>query len=308
MTEQKQEHKDQITLGVIHGTLAFFLLALMSVCAKLLTEHHHVLEIAFYRNLIALIPVLLYIALTRKTHLLKTDKPMAMMFRALVGTLGLIFTFGAFKYLPLSDATVIFFTATLLAPALSFFILKEHVGPYRWGAIILGFCGVILIAAPSGEAKVLGIAIAFAAAFIHAVIHLLLRHLKTESSFTVTFYFFLGGCLIPALFMPFVAHMPGPNEWLLFLGVGIFGGVAQYFLTSAFRLAPIAIIAPLNYTGLLWATGFDILIWSYIPGWPVFLGGAIIIGCNLFIIYREHKLKKSSRTGPEDQNKTAGIT
>ncbi len=297
MTEKTpRPHQDQIILGVIHGLLAFFLLALMSVCAKLLSENHHVIEIAFYRNVIAFIPLMIYIAATRKTHLLKTTKPVAMFFRVLVGTAGLIITFAAFKHLPLSDATVIFFTATLLAPALSFFILKEHVGLYRWAAIIIGFFGVILMAAPSGEAKALGIAIAFAAAFMHALIHLFLRHLKTESPLTVTFYFFLGGFLIPAIFMPFIARAPEPDEWLLFLGVGVFGGVAQYYLTSSFSKGPIAIIAPLNYTGLIWATGFDILIWSYIPGWPVFLGGTIIIGSNLFIIYREHRLKSNPAT------------
>ncbi len=301
-------HQDQIVLGVIHGAMAFFLLAIMSVCAKLLSANHHVLEIVFYRNLIPLIPVLVYAVVTRKTYLLKTTKKVAMLFRALIGTTGIIFTFNAFKYLPLSDATVIFFTATLLAPALSFFILKEHVGPWRWAAILGGFCGVVLIAAPSGEAKLFGIGIAFAAAFIHAIVHLLLRHLKTESPFTVTFYFFLAGSVIPGLFMPFVAHMPGREELLLFAGLGVFGGVAQFYLTSAFNKAPVALVAPLNYTGLIWATGFDMLFWNYVPGWTVFAGSAIIIGCNLIIIWREQRLKRLNPVVREARDKSAAPT
>ncbi|GJL86194.1 MAG: permease [Micavibrio sp.] len=304
MTEKTPHpHQDQVILGVIHGLLAFFLLAIMSVCSKLLSETHHVAEVVFYRNIIAFIPLAIYIAATRKTHILKTAKPLMMFGRVIVGTIGLLLTFAAWQYLPLSDATVIFFTATLLAPALSFFFLKEHVGIYRWAAILIGFFGVILMAAPSGETKIIGIMIAFAAAFMHAWIHLFLRILKTESPLTVTFYFFLGGFLIPGLFLPFIARMPQPDEWLLFLGLGISGGVAQYYLTSAFQKGPIAIIAPLNYTGLIWATGFDILIWNYVPGWPVFLGGAIIISSNLFIIYREQKLKSSSRIEQASQNK-----
>jgi len=299
--QQKPAHQDKIITAALMGTAAFFLIAVMAACAKLLSETHHVIEIVFYRNLIALIPVLLYIAATRKTHILKTAKPVIMLFRVVVGTFSLILTFAALKYLPMANATVIFFAATLIAPILSYLVLKEHVGPYRWSAILIGFCGVLLIAAPSGEAKTFGIAIAFAAAFTHAIIHILLRHLKTESSLTVTFYFFLGGVLIPALFMPFVASTPTSGEWLLLLGAGVFGGLAQYLLTSAFRLAPIAVVAPLNYAGLIWASGFDILIWHYIPGWPVLIGGTIIIVANLFIIYREHKLTRHDALDREEQ-------
>ena len=106
----------------------------------------------------------------------------------------------------------------------------------------------------------------------------------------------LGGTLIPAVVMPWVASVPSYHDMLLFLGVGLSGGLAQYFLTSAFRLAPASVISPFNYTGLIWASLFDILIWNAIPGWPVFIGGSIIMASNFYIIHRERLAEKRKNT------------
>lgn len=297
MTDQSpDQNQDNILHGIVNALLAFFFLSLMSAVAKILSQTHHIIEIAFYRNLVALIPVLFYLLVFRKTHLLKTGKPLLLVLRVLIGTGGLILTFAALKLLPLADATVIFFTSALLSPALAFFILKEHIGPHRWSAILFGLCGILLIAHPSGNVTIIGITIALCAATCHALIHLFLRSLKSEPALTITFYFFLGGVLIPAFFMPFMAKTPTPDEWLLFLSVGLSGGLGQYFLTKAFKLAPVPVIMPLTYTGLLWASILDIFIWNTVPGWPVFTGGAAIIGANLYILHREQKIKNRSKT------------
>jgi drug/metabolite transporter (DMT)-like permease len=204
-----------------------------------------------------------------------------------VGVGGLFTTFAALDHLPISDATVLFMTSNLIIPVLAFFFLKEHVGPYRWAAIAIGFCGVVLVAGPTGQMSFFGVFLALGAACFHASIQTLLRKLKNENAFTVTFYFILGGTLVPALAMPWYASLPDTHNSLLFVALAISGGLAQYCLTSAFKYAPATVLAPFNYTGLLWATGLDILIWSYVPGWPVFVGAAIIIGAKLYILHRE---------------------
>lgn len=280
-------HQDRVLKGMISATIAFFLLAVMNAMVKLLGLNHHVAEIAFYRNLIPMIGIIAYILLSRKKHLFHTARPGAVLLRVLFGTTGLFLTFSAVKALPMADATVLFFASTLLIPVLSFFLLKEHIGPHRWAAIIIGLSGVILMARPTGEVMAYGVMLALGAAFFHAVIQIFLRHLKTEDSLTVTFYFMLGGTIIAGIFMPWVATTPTLHEWLLFLGVGISGGLAQYFLTSSFRLAPASVVAPFNYTGLIWASLFDIIIWHHVPGWSVFAGGGIIIVSKLYIIHRE---------------------
>jgi drug/metabolite transporter (DMT)-like permease len=286
------EHKDEIMKGIASAVLAFFFLTVMNVFVKLLAETHHIAEIAFYRNAIPIAFVLAYALFRKKPDIFKTRKPRAMLLRVVIGTTGLYLTFGAVKLLPLADATVLFFVATLIAPVLSVFILKEYIGPHRWMAIAIGFTGVLLIAQPHGNFQLLGTLVALGAALCHAIVQVMLRHLKTESSITVAFYFMLGGMLVSACFLPFVAKSATPLEMLYFLGLGLSGGAGQYFITSSFRLAPASVIVPFNYTGLIWATGFDILIWHYVPGWPVFAGASIIIVSKLYFIYRERLQEK----------------
>jgi drug/metabolite transporter (DMT)-like permease len=280
-------HEDQIMRGITYGLLAYLLFGIMQACAKLLMENHHPAEIAFYRNIVAIVPLLIYIAAFKKWNVLKTRKPVALLLRAVVGTIGLIITFAAFQYLPMAETTVILFAGIILTPAVAFFALGEHMGWRRWSAIGVGMLGVILIVRPSGDLALVGVIIAFIAACTHAFTNTMLRYLRSEDSLGVTFYFILSGIFIGGLFMPFVGKIPGPDEFLLLLGVGISAMLAQYFLTSAFRIAPTGLVAMLNYTGLIWATIFDVVIWNYVPGLSVFLGGFIILAANLYIIHRE---------------------
>lgn len=284
-----QPHQEHLLKGIGLALVAFFLFAVMTAAAKFLSDTHHVAEIAFYRNAVFLLPLLGYLLMKKNTALFKTKKPRAVAFRAVVGAFSLIVTYGAFAELPLADATVLLFASSIVTPIIVHFALKEHIGIYRSIAILIGLGGVVLMAAPTGAVNPLGVILGLSAAIMHAMMYSTLRYLKTEDSLTVTFYFILAGVLIPGLFfMPFVA-LPIQNmlELSLFLMLGVSGGCAQLCLANAHRHAPASLIAPLNYTGLIWATGFDIVVWKYIPGWPVFIGGGIIIVSSLFIIYRE---------------------
>lgn len=273
--------------GACYALIAYFFFGIMQGGAKILSETHHVIEVAFYRNLIPLIPFLIYVIIRKKWSILKTNKPRAQIFRGIFGSISLIITFATFHYLPLTTATVILFTATIITPAIAFFILKEPIGIHRWSAIIIGLLGVIIMVRPSVDAPLFGICLAFFTACLWAIINVTLRYLKTEPPLAITFSFVLCGVLIPGLAMPFVAHMPAPDEWLLFLLVGITGGLGQFFLTSAFSRAPASLVSMFNYTGLIWATLFDIAIWQDIPTLAVFVGGAIIMASNFYIIHRE---------------------
>lgn len=291
----QEPNKDNPAHGILYAITAFGLLAIMAAFAKLLHEaDYHVVAIAFYRNILFVIPLGLYIAARGQYHYFKTSRPIMMLIRAVLGTITLILTYKALSMLPLSDATMLFFSSVLFTPMLAFFFLKEHVGIHRWAAIIFGLLGVTLIVGPSGYIPLWGGIVALTTGFMHAIVHVILRNLKTESSVTVTFYFTLGASVICGAFMPFIGKIPTGNEWLYIIGVAASGGLSQIFLTSAYRLSPAALIAPFNFTGLLWTTTFDILIWSIIPGWPVFAGAGIILAAQSYIIYRERKRKNST--------------
>jgi drug/metabolite transporter (DMT)-like permease len=285
---------DNVIQGIVYAIAAFFLLSCMSAIAKILMQNHHVVEVVFARNFVALIPMLLYIGIFRRFDILKTNKPGWMLTRVIVGTTGLGITFAALAHLPIAHATVLFMMSTLIIPALSYFFLKEHIGWHRWVTIVIGFIGVILIAQPSGEVQALGVALAITAAFFHSAVHIILRKMRSESSLTITFYFILSGAFFPALLLPwFYSGMPSAHDLLLFLGLGATGGLAQYTLTKSFTAAPASVIAPFNMTGLIWASLFDVLIWNHIPGWPIFAGGGIILAAKLYIIHRERLAAKA---------------
>lgn len=270
------------------------MLAIMNVFAKILSDTHSVIEIAFYRNLIATLPFLFMIFVMNKREILKINQsPRGVITRAVIGTLSLITTFAAFKAMPMADTTAFLFTSSLLIPILGYFFLKEQVGIYRWGAVLVGFVGVIVMLNPQGDLNMKGVGLALTAASMHAALQTVLRYLgKIEKPETITFYFVFIGTIISALAMPWVYVTPTWNEVPLFLGVGVTGLAAQYLLSIAFGNAPAAVVTVFNYSGIIWATFFGWLIWQDWPASTIFIGGAIVIASNIFIIWRESRKGK----------------
>jgi len=268
----------------------------MVVFAKLLSENHSVIEIAFYRNLIASVPFLfLVFALGRREILVLRTKPVLVGIRALIGTVSLTVTFTAYSLMPLADTTALLFTSSLFIPVLGVIFLRESVGPYRWTAVSVGFAGVIIMAQPSGDVYVLGVTVAMFAAFTHAILQIILRYLgRYESPETVSFYFFVVGTFVTALALPFVAVRPTLTEVPLLIGVGLSGALAQWLLSVAFKNAPAAIVTVFNYSGIVWATFFGWMIWNELPLPAVVIGGTIVIASNMLVVWRESRLGRIS--------------
>lgn len=283
---------DHVVRGMLAALAAFFMFSLMAVFAKLLSENHSVIEIAFYRNLIASLPFLFMVFILGKREILVIrSKPKAIGIRAVLGTVSLTTTFAAFSIMPMAETTVLLFTASLFIPVLGVFFLGERVGPYRWAAVAIGFAGVVVMAGPAGNVNALGVTIALAASLMHATLQIVLRYLgKFESPETVTFYFVVIGTLVTALPLPFVAVTPALDEIPLLFGVGLTGAAAQWLLSIAFRNAPAAVVTVFNYTGIIWATLFGWLIWNDWPLPAVLAGAAIVIGSNVLMIWRETRL------------------
>lgn len=267
---------------------------LMNVFAKLLSANHSVIEIAFYRNLIASIPFLIMVFVLGKREILVIrSKPAAVGIRAVLGSVSLMTTFAAFTLMPMAETTVLLFTASLFIPILGVIFLREHVGPYRWTAIAVGFIGVVIMASPAGNVNVLGVTIALIASLMHATLQVILRYLgRYESPETVVFYFVVIGTFVTALPLPFVAVTPTMAEVPLLFGVGLSGAAAQWLLSVAFRNAPAAIVTVFNYSGIVWATLFGWMIWSDWPLPTVLAGAGIVVASNVLIIWRESRAGK----------------
>jgi drug/metabolite transporter (DMT)-like permease len=285
-------HKEHVVLGMSAAAGAYFMFTVMYVFAKLLSVNHSVIEIAFYRNLIACMPFLILIfGFGHRDILVIRSKPTVVGLRALFGSISLMTTFTAFSLMPMADTTVLLFTASLFIPILGVFFLGERVGPYRWAAVIIGFTGVIIMVQPTGDVYTLGIAVAMVAACMHAALQVVLRYLgRFERPMTVTFYFVVIGTLVTALPLPFVAVQPTMAEVPLFFGVGLSGAAAQWLLSTAFRHAPAAIVTVFNYSSIVWATLFGWMFWNEWPLPAVLAGAVVVIASNLLMIWRESRL------------------
>ncbi len=288
-----QNHKDHIVLGCACTVMATFLFGVMAMAGKLLTENHHPAEIVFYRYALPLLPIFLFMIWRRGRAVFTVRErgaSVGLFLRCVCGVLAMGMHVAALMYLPIADEKVISFTSSLFTPVIAYFILKEHFGLRRFAAILIGFGGVILIAGPTGNIHFLGLGFALVAALMDAVMITTLRYLKRENALTITFYLSVFGSVAAGVFMPFVAQpFVEMKEVLLMLLVSLCGLGAQLCMTYASRFAPSAVVAPFMYTSLIWAIIFDVAIWSNIPTLTVILGAVIIIGANLFILYREQK-------------------
>ena len=196
-------------LGILYAISTTFMIAVMNLFVKLLGQYDfHAIELVFIRNLCGLIIISgIIVAVRRNFELFKTSRPKAHLTRSLLGTFGVIFIFAAFIYLPLTTATVLIFTSSLMIPVFSAVLLKESVGPYRWTAVLIGFSGVVIMTGFSTEIKIIGLILALLGALFNALAHVSLRSLAdTEHPLTTSFYFMAIGTALTLPIVPFVAN------------------------------------------------------------------------------------------------------
>ena len=297
---------DRTVFGMLCAICAFFLFSVMNVFAKLLSDHHHIIEIGFDRNFIAMLPMLFIVYAMGKREILKIrTSPKMIVVRSVIGTISLVATFGAFSLMPMADATAFLFTSSLIVPMFGFFFLKENVGKYRWGAILIGFLGVLVMLKPTGDVNMMGAAVALSAALMHATLQTILRSLgKTESPETITFYFVFIGTFVSLIPLPLVFVMPTWAEAPYIIGLGLTGVAAQMMLSLAYKNAQAAIVTVFNYSGIIWATMFGWMFWNDWPTQTILAGGAIVIASNVFIVFREQRLARLARATVQ---KTEGL-
>ncbi|WP_293359987.1 DMT family transporter [Phenylobacterium sp.] len=279
-----------VALGIAFRVAAMACMACLSALVKFTGERGiPVFEIIFFRNLFAFVPLGLYIARTTGFSVLKTQRPFGHLIRATVGLTGMVCGFSAVQYLPLTEATALQFTSPLFMTALSALLLSEKVGRHRWAAVFVGFIGVLIMARPvPGEMNVPGVTLGILSALGAAGAMVAIRQISdTEKGPTIVFYFTLGGVVLGAVGSMFHWVTPDPMTLGLLIVAGLIGGVGQLFLTEALRQAPIGVIAPFDYTQLIWATGLGLVIWGELPHPLTLVGAVIVAGSGVYILNRE---------------------
>lgn len=256
--------------------------------AKLLTDRYAPIQIIFVRNLIA-VPIIATIILgVFGAKALQTNHLRVHAFRGLLMVTGGWLYFVGLMHLPLADATSLVFSAPIFITALSVPLLDEHVGWRRWGAVLLGFVGVLVIVRPGGATFQVASLLPLGTAVFYALFMISARWIdRSERLMTMMLF---------AMLFPLIFSAPGAMAgWSpiqsgdigLFVGTAVLGSLGLALIGQAFRMAPAAIVAPFDYTALIWAALFGWLIWGDIPGFWTITGALIIVVSGIFIILRE---------------------
>jgi drug/metabolite transporter (DMT)-like permease len=242
-------------------------------------------QIIFFRNSFGLLSLVLLMQMMGGRAMLVTRRPKAQFWQAFCFTGVLLFMFFAYQHMPLADATAISFLQPLLVVVLSAPLLGEKVSLSRWIAVAIGLAGVMLMIQPSGNGNLLGAAAAGIATLFSAICLLQQRFLsRDEATLTIVFYTMLLSSLIvlPSLFWFWV----WPTWWQLagLIAMGLASGFCQYITTRAVFFAPVASVAPMKYTAMLWAIIIGYIWFGDVPTTWVLIGSSIVILATLIVL------------------------
>jgi drug/metabolite transporter (DMT)-like permease len=260
--------RERVGVGIASAVVGIAFMALFDAMAKFLGEGYHVVQLVFFRNFFGLLFVLLLVARSGGLGSLSSRHPVLHGLRAAFA-LGATFSFFiGLQFMPLAEAFALTFTGPIFITVLSIPVLGETVGPRRWTAVLVGFVGVVIMLRPGSEALRVEALLPLTAALCYAFIMLLSRR---EPVGTVMFWTAVIGTLVSGAALPFDWLAPTPRDWALFVLLGLLGSLTMWFMTLAYRHAPAAVVAPFDYTILLWGLLIGWAVWHELPDpeiWP----------------------------------------
>jgi len=279
--------RNQILLGVILMLGGDFMFSLNDAMGKWLVVTLSVGQVVFIRSIGAFIilgPMIAHQGGPRT--LLIMDRPWLQFLRAALTAVETTLFYAAVYYLPLADVMSFYMAGPIYVAALSHLMLGEPVGWRRWTAILIGFCGVLVILKPSGDFSLASF-YALAGSLFFALIIILGRLLRGTSDTTLVTWQTIGTLIVGGLLMIGEWKTPDAVEWAGMLLLGVVACLAHLAIVRALKLAPAAMLAPLHYTMLLWAVVFGWAFFGDIPGQRILVGSAIVVLAGLFIFHRQ---------------------
>lgn len=293
--------------GILSMIVAVATFSVMDVIMKKLVETYPAMQVTFLRGAASLPFLLLAAAWFNQWRDLVPKRWQLHVVRGLLSVATLWFFVYAVSKLSLADTYTIFMSAPLLITALSVPMLGEHVGWRRWMAVGAGMIGVIIVLKPSGTGIItIGGLAALISAVGYALSAITIRILLRTDSGPATIFWALSATTVISGGIAAFEWVPLQwDHWMLIVGVGLSGAIGQHFITYAFRLAAPPVVAPIEYTALMWGMLFDWLLWLTVPSSRMLVGAAIIVASGLYIIYREREGKPAS-SASEPAGKQAG--
>lgn len=296
-------------IGVSLKILSALCATLMLACVKGLQGAIPTGEVIFFRSFVALFPLLLWLKIQgNMLESIKTKNIFGHLIRGFSGTGGMYFNYMALVYISLTDATAISYAAPLFTVIMAAILLKESVRFSRWLAVVVGFSGIIIMlsanltasgsffsAEGAREGSGMGALFALIAALCSATSSVQIRFLNgIEKPGAIVFYFSLMTMFIGLTTVAFGWHLPSPLQLLLLIGCGFFGGVAQILMTLSLRYSDASLLAPFDYTTLVWSMVIGYLFLNSLPGPSTLTGAAIVALAGIFAVWSDRRQRRAS--------------
>ena len=250
-------------------------------------------ELMFWCQFLSVPVLLVYLSATGGVHRLRSRRRGRHIVRGSLGTFNTFLNFTATIMLPLAVMSTLTFTTPLFAVVLAAVVLREHIGPYRWAAVVMGFLGTLIIAQPSGNHEplpMLGLAMGLLVAFLNAVITLQVRDLgRTEETISMVFWFALLGSVLTAPALIFSSAPHPPWIWFVIFMTGVMWLLGQMLMAASLRHGSVALVVVMDYTLLIWATIWGWVLWDKLPPGSTYLGAPLIVAAGLTIAWRERR-------------------
>ncbi|ACA19270.1 protein of unknown function DUF6 transmembrane [Methylobacterium sp. 4-46] len=286
-------------LGIGLKVLSALAFTLMSAGVKGLSDRHFPTgEIVFFRSAFAILPLVIWLRWQGSVvEAVRTRNLRGHVLRSLIGACGMFAGFAGLSFLPLSDSIAIGYASPLLVVVLAALVLRERVQGYRWAAVLVGFLGVLIMLAPhlefgaGGAAGSIGALFACLAAVCAAAATIQVRRLTmTERTGAIVLYFFLFTSLLGLSTLVLGWSLPSLPEFGLFVLVGVLGGIGQILLTESYRHGDASLVAPFEYTTMLWSLLIGWFVFGQLPQPAVALGGSIVAAAGVYTVWRERRV------------------
>ncbi|MCX5496912.1 DMT family transporter [Kaistia dalseonensis] len=290
------DQAERILLGLSVSLVGNLMFATSDAIVKTLSGRYSVFQLVVTQAVFALVPLIIMVIRDGDWRQIRVQHPRLVFLRGLLAGTGTVFGFFAFSQLPLAETYSIFFCTPILVTILSIPILGERVGLHRWGAVILGLVGVIVMVRPGFATLHLGHAAALMASIIGAFTVLVMRRIAREERHAVMVMAVITGLIVvglPGMIMTF--RLPSPQDMLLFACGGLLMGSGQFFVVRSLSLAPASVIAPMQYSMMIWAIIYGLLLFGTAVDPFVVFGAMIVISSGLYIMHRERKRSRMSR-------------
>ena len=280
-------------LGFLYMFLSICAFSIMDVIVKWSVDYP-IGQVLFFRGFFGIIFYFFVIPRDRFHNFYVTKRAGLHFLRCFSGLIALVAIFIALRSLPLATVVSISFAAPIFTTIFSIFLLHEKVGIYRWLAVIIGFIGILVITEPGISS--LNIYYIFPIIFCLGLsyVAITIRQLSTtEPVWLISFYFSLSIMLLSFLTIPQGWIMPSFNHLMLLSLVGIFGGVANLWLSQSYKYSEVSLVTPLKYLALVFAIFFGYFIWGEVPTIKTLIGACLVIISTLIIFRREIYKKRT---------------